>query len=171
MLERRSFLTGAAALAALAPLASARAAFAAAPTDRRFVLVLLRAGSTACTPCRPTATGTIAVCGPPWRSCPTRPSISTAISGTSGARRSRAALPGGRTAARPGRRHPLPRPLPFRRAEHAGKRQRQTLWRTRRRLNRAILGLNGVRSPSSSIQGCDTFSRRSSGCGPDRGTR
>ena len=44
MLERRSFLTGAAALAALAPLASARAAFAAAPTDRRFVLVLLRGG-------------------------------------------------------------------------------------------------------------------------------
>jgi uncharacterized protein (DUF1501 family) len=39
MLERRSFLTGAAALAALA---SARAAFAAVPTDRRFVLVLLR---------------------------------------------------------------------------------------------------------------------------------
>ena len=44
MLERRSFLTGAAALAALAPLASTRAAFAAAPTDRRFVLVLLRGG-------------------------------------------------------------------------------------------------------------------------------
>src|SRR4029079_10064434 len=44
MLERRSFLTGAAALGALAPLASARAAFAAAPTDRRFVLVLLRGG-------------------------------------------------------------------------------------------------------------------------------
>lgn len=44
MLERRSFLTGAAALAALAPLASARTAFAAAPTDRRFVLVLLRGG-------------------------------------------------------------------------------------------------------------------------------
>src|SRR5690242_16677292 len=42
MLERRSFLTGAAALAALAPLAST--AFAAAPTDRRFVLVLLRGG-------------------------------------------------------------------------------------------------------------------------------
>lgn len=41
MLQRRSFLTGAAALAALA---SARAAFAAAPTDRRFVLVLLRGG-------------------------------------------------------------------------------------------------------------------------------
>ncbi|HEV8680812.1 MAG TPA: DUF1501 domain-containing protein [Stellaceae bacterium] len=41
MLERRSFLTGAAALAALA---SARAAFATAPTDRRFVLVLLRGG-------------------------------------------------------------------------------------------------------------------------------
>ena len=41
MLARRSFLTGAAALAALA---SARAAFAAAPTDRRFVLVLLRGG-------------------------------------------------------------------------------------------------------------------------------
>jgi uncharacterized protein (DUF1501 family) len=39
MLERRSFLTGAAALAALA---STRAAFAAAPTDRRFVLILLR---------------------------------------------------------------------------------------------------------------------------------
>jgi uncharacterized protein (DUF1501 family) len=41
MLERRSFLTGAATLAALA---CARAAFAAAPTDRRFVLVLLRGG-------------------------------------------------------------------------------------------------------------------------------
>jgi uncharacterized protein (DUF1501 family) len=41
MLERRSFLTGAAALAALA---SARAAFADAPIDRRFVLVLLRGG-------------------------------------------------------------------------------------------------------------------------------
>ena len=41
MLERRSFLTGAAALAALA---YARAAFAAASTDRRFVLVLLRGG-------------------------------------------------------------------------------------------------------------------------------
>jgi uncharacterized protein (DUF1501 family) len=41
MLERRSFLTGAAALAALA---SARAAFATVPTDRRFVLVLLRGG-------------------------------------------------------------------------------------------------------------------------------
>lgn len=44
MLQRRSFLTGAAALAALAPLASARAAFAAAPSDRRFVLLLLRGG-------------------------------------------------------------------------------------------------------------------------------
>ena len=44
MLERRSFLTGAAVLAILAPLASTRAAFAAAPTDRRFVLVLLRGG-------------------------------------------------------------------------------------------------------------------------------
>ena len=44
MLKRRSFLRGAAALAALAPLASARAAFAVAPTDRRFVLVLLRGG-------------------------------------------------------------------------------------------------------------------------------
>jgi len=44
MLERRSFLAGTAALAALAPLVSARAAFAAAPTDRRFVLVLLRGG-------------------------------------------------------------------------------------------------------------------------------
>jgi uncharacterized protein (DUF1501 family) len=43
MLERRSFLT-AAALAAFAALASRRAAFAAAPTDRRFVLVLLRGG-------------------------------------------------------------------------------------------------------------------------------
>ena len=41
MLERRSFLTGAATLAALAAV---RAAFAAAPTDRRFVLVLLRGG-------------------------------------------------------------------------------------------------------------------------------
>ena len=41
MLERRSFLTGAATLAALAAV---RTAFAAAPTDRRFVLVLLRGG-------------------------------------------------------------------------------------------------------------------------------
>jgi uncharacterized protein (DUF1501 family) len=41
MLERRSLLAGATALAALA---AARATFAAAPTDRRFVLVLLRGG-------------------------------------------------------------------------------------------------------------------------------
>ena len=41
MLERRSLLTG---MAALSALASARAAFAAAPTDRRFVLLLLRGG-------------------------------------------------------------------------------------------------------------------------------
>jgi len=41
MLHRRTFLAGAGALAALA---STRAAFAAAPTERRFVLMLLRGG-------------------------------------------------------------------------------------------------------------------------------
>ena len=39
MLDRRSFLTG---VAGIAALASTRASFAAVPTDRRFVFVLLR---------------------------------------------------------------------------------------------------------------------------------
>ena len=132
MLERRSFLT-APPPSPPSPPASARAAFAAAPSDRRFVLLLLRGGLDGLHALPPHGDRDYRRLRPTLALSPDpSPRSRRPFRPASGARRSHAALPGGRTAARPGRRHPLSRPIPFRRAEHAGERQRQTLWRTGR---------------------------------------